>query len=147
MGGADGIALRTFFSYWISDEIILLFTTILWDQRPADVNHQHWIAILQKSETNTCEILDPCVWWYLMNFDDICYIFHFGSFRGPLICIICQKEVRVDLGPCNAKLLNPGALSGAVMAEVASISQAAASLSEMKETAWSTSACCGPHDW
>jgi hypothetical protein len=28
MGGADGIALRTFFSYWISDEILLLFTTI-----------------------------------------------------------------------------------------------------------------------
>ena len=44
--------------------------------------------------------------------------------------------------PCNAKFLDPRALAGAVMAEVASISKAAASLSEMKKTAWSTSACC-----
>ena len=28
MGGADDIALLTFFSYWISDKILLLFTTI-----------------------------------------------------------------------------------------------------------------------
>ena len=44
--------------------------------------------------------------------------------------------------PCNAKFPDPRALAGAVMAEVASISKAAASLSEMKKTAWSTSACC-----
>ena len=44
--------------------------------------------------------------------------------------------------PCHAKFLDPRALAGAVMAEVASISKAAASLSEMKKTAWSTSACC-----